>query len=335
MVKSWTHGTQITLVKNPDYWNTNHSGYSATPAYLDEIDYPIIRDQATQYLTFQKGTLGACDVPSGSFISSQQLPNVKSGTWSVNLYEQAATQFVGITWNKQYGASDLLPLRQALVYAADRNSVCKIGTQGVNLPSDLIVPLGMKGVVAGVNPYPYDPSKAQPLIDTLNSSGVKIPLPIPYWYNTGFGAAENAQILVAGWQKAMPSLNFKLSGLETNAYWTTLGKNAAPGLFRMGWVGDWPTLDDFIYLFTTTGGKTLSYTWYSNPQVDKLVAQARATVDQTQANDLYNQAQKVILTDAPCVPLFTYRQAIIVNNKYGGFNFSPYYYPNMWEIWQK
>ena len=335
MVKSWVHGTQITLVKNPNYWNTSHSGYSATPGYLDEIDYPIYHDAATQYLAFQKGTLGACFVPEGSYISSKQLANVKNGQWSVNLYDQASVQFIAFAMDKAYGSSALLPLRQALVYSADRNSVCKVGTQGVDLPSDLIVPLGMKGVVEGLNPYPYDPSKAQPLIAKLNASGVKIPTPIPYLYNTGYGADENAQILVAGWQKAMPSLTFKLSGMETASYWPALAKNQAPGLFRMGWVGDWPTLDDFIYLFSTTGGKTLSYSFYSNPEVDKVITQARGTIDQTQANNLYNEAQKLILADAPCIPLFTYRQPVIVNNKYGGFNFSPYDYPNLWQVWEK
>ena len=41
---------------------------------------------------------------------------------------------------------------------------------------------------------------------------------------------------MAGWQKAMPSLKFKLNGIETNSYWTQAGENKAPGMLRMGWI---------------------------------------------------------------------------------------------------
>ena len=70
----------------------------------------------------------------------------------------------------------------------------------------------------------------------------------------------------------------------------------------MGWIADYPSIDNFIYLFTTEGGKYGSYSCYSNPQVDKLFKQARSTVDETQRLNLYNEAQKLILADAPVRP---------------------------------
>ena len=39
MVDSWKHNQSITLVKNPDYWNTSNSGNSATPGYVDTIEH--------------------------------------------------------------------------------------------------------------------------------------------------------------------------------------------------------------------------------------------------------------------------------------------------------
>ena len=88
----------------------------------------------------------------------------------------------------------------------------------------------------------------------------------------------------------MPSLKFKLNGVETNSYWTQAGENKFDGLVRMGWIADYPSIDNFIYLFTTSGGKYGSYSFYSNPEVDKLFEQARATVDETERNNLYNEA---------------------------------------------
>jgi ABC-type transport system substrate-binding protein len=103
----------------------------------------------------------------------------------------------------------------------------------------------------------------------------------------------------------------------------------------MGWVGDYPLLDNFIYLFTTEGGSYGSYTWYSNPEVDKLFTEARATADVAQANELYNQAEKLILADAPCIPLYTYRDARITNNRIAGFNYNSFALTDMWKLWVK
>ena len=97
----------------------------------------------------------------------------------------------------------------------------------------------------------------------------------------------------------MPSLTFKLNGIETNSYWTQAGENKAPALLRMGWIADYPSIDNFIYLFTTEGGKYGSYSWYSNAEVDKLFKEARSTTDEAQRFNLYNEAQKLILADAP------------------------------------
>ncbi len=103
----------------------------------------------------------------------------------------------------------------------------------------------------------------------------------------------------------------------------------------MGWIADYPSIDNFIYLFTTDGGKYGSYSRYSNPQVDKLFQQARSTIDTTARNDLYNQAQKIILTDAPCVPVYTYRDVRASNNRVGGFNYNAFGLVDMWNVWVK
>jgi oligopeptide transport system substrate-binding protein len=336
MLASWKHNQSLSLVKNPDYWNTSGSGNSATSGYVDTINFPIYHDDSTMYLAFQKGTLDFSPIPQGSWLAAQNLPNVKNGTWTAKAYPNAGVQFISVSMGKPtLGGSANLPIRAALNYAVDRNAVCNVVNQGVLIPNDEIVPQSMPGYMAGLNPYPYDPSKAQPELDKFTAAGGKLPQNIPYWYNTGYGAAANAQALIAGWQKAMPSLTFKVSGLETNAYFTAVDTLKPPALFRLGWSADWPSIDDFIYLFTTKGGLYGSYTQYSNPQVDKLFSQARATADVTQANNLYNEAQKLILADAPCVPVFTYRDPRITTNRIGGFNYNAYAFVDMWKLWVK
>jgi len=52
-----------------------------------------------------------------------------------------------------------------------------------------------------------------------------------------------------------------------------------------------------------TGGR-FNYPKYSNPQVDKLLAQARTVPDQTMRMALYQQCQQIIADDLPQVFLY-------------------------------
>jgi len=336
MVQTWKHNRSITLVKNPNYWNTSDSGNSATPGYFDTISATIFTDVSVEWLAFQKGTTDYSSVPPGNVHAAENNAKVKNGDWTAKLYPSTTVYFLTFAMNKPLLGGDAnLPIRAALNYAADRQPVCNIINEGVDIPSDSIVPVTIPGYKAGLNPYPYDPAKAQPELDKFTSAGGKLPSNIPYWFNSGAGHDKIAQALVAGWTKAMPSLSFKLNGIETNSYWTQLAEGKAPGMFRMGWIADYPSIDNFIYLFTTSGGLYGSYSRYSNPQVDKLFEQARSTVDETQRYSLYNEAEKLIMSDAPCVPIYTYRDFRVTNNRIGGFTYNAFAQINMWEMWIK
>jgi len=334
MVSDWKHNQSVTLVQNPDYWNKDGaSPNSATAGYVSTINMPIYTDTNTEWLAFQKGTIDYSTIPTGNFRAAQNNPSTKDGTWTVKAYPSTAVYFISVSMNKpMLGGSANLPIRAALNMSADRTAVSQIVNEGISIPSDEIVPITIPGYVPNLNPYPYAPDQAQAELDKFTGT---LPQNIPYWFNSGAGHDKIAQALIAGWQKAMPSLTFKLNGIETNSYWTQAGQNKAPALLRMGWIADYPSIDNFIYLFTTEGGKYGSYSWYSNPQVDKLFKQARSTIDQTQRFNLYNEAQKLILADAPCVPVYTYRDARATNNRMGGFSYNSFGLVNMWSVWVK
>ena len=116
-------------------------------------------------------------------------------------------------------------------------------------------------------------------------------------------------MLQAGWQKA--GIDVKLTNFEWGTFLDKLAKgNEGSGsqLFRMGWSADYPSMDNFLYpLFQSAMSNTM-YTFYSNTQVDDLIEQARQTIDTAQRQNLYAQAEKMILTDMPAIPLYFYRQ---------------------------
>jgi oligopeptide transport system substrate-binding protein len=326
MVKSWVHNQSVTLVKNPNYWDKAGAGY------VDTINMPIIQTDTTAYLDFQKGTIDYSTVPSGQWRATLNSPNVKSGKWTAKAYPSTSVYFISINMSKSLGAASMLPIRQALNYGADRVAVCNVVREGIPIPDDEFIPVTIAGYQPGLNPYPYDPAKGTAAVSAWKSAnGGQNPPEIPYWYNSGTYHGDVAQALTAGWDKL--GLTFKLSGILTNSYWTELGENKGPGIYRVGWIEDYPSIDNFVYLFTTAGGKYGSYSYYSNKKVDQTFQQARATIDQTQRFALYNQAVKMALTDAPCVPIYTYRDARVTNNRIGGFNYDAAGFVDMNKVW--
>ncbi len=166
------------------------------------------------------------------------------------------------------------------------------------------VPVGIPGYVADQNPYPYDPEGATTIVAGLGT----VPT-LSYWYNTDEGHQKVGEVLQAGWQAA--GIDIKLSNFEWGTFLDKLSKgNEGSGsqLFRMGWSADYPSMDNFLYPLFQSASRARSYTFYSNTQVDDLIQQARQTIDTPQRQNLYAQAEKLILTDMPAIPLYFYRR---------------------------
>ena len=75
-----------------------------------------------------------------------------------------------------------------------------------------------------------------------------------------------------------------------------------PQFFSMGWVADYPDPEDFLDILFHSRS-SLNHCRYSNPQLDQLLEQARVEQNAQRRMQLYQQAEALILQDAPWVPL--------------------------------
>lgn len=74
------------------------------------------------------------------------------------------------------------------------------------------------------------------------------------------------------------------------------------GMFRMGWVMDYPSMENYLGpLYSTTGSS--NYYGYSNPEFDSLVKQGAAAPNQDEAIKKYQQAEDLLAKDMPVLPL--------------------------------
>ncbi len=73
------------------------------------------------------------------------------------------------------------------------------------------------------------------------------------------------------------------------------------------------------FLMASDGGS--NYGSYSNPDVDKALAQAKDEMDPAKRNALWGQAQQQIVKDAPWILLYEYARVVAHNKNLQGYAF--------------
>ena len=321
-LQEWAHDREIDLVRNPHWWAAS----ATNGPFVDAIHMPEFTDPSTEWLAFQAGNIDFSTVPVGQVQSSEKLAAQKG--WVAKMWPQLAVEFIGINQRDPVvGGAKNLPLRQALSYSVDRNAVIDTVEEGVPLMPNGMVPVGIPGSNISTLPYPYDPAKAKSLVQSLGT----VPS-LRLWYNTGANFDEVLAPVQAGWQAI--GLHVTMTGYEWGTYLAKCARGTQDQLFRLGWSADYPSMDDFLYpLFQSSVSNANTFTSYSNPTVDALFATARGTLDQTQRLQIYAEAEKLILADAPVIPMYFDRDYRVMNTRVLGQQHDPMGSEDMNLVW--
>ncbi len=328
MVDRWVHGKYIDLVKNPDYWDAEHAGY------VDRIHLPIM-DVKTQWQEFQKGKVDFTSVPRDQVAAARDDPKVRNGSWKAVAWPQPCVIMVGMSQKSpKVGGPANLSLRQALSYAVDRAAVIA-AKDNASVPATGLVPDGIPHSNAGGPVYSSDAEKAKRLVTQIS------PLPaLRYLSLETLGGSPQSFSnlegpLLSGWKSA--GLVVTLRGCRWNTWIREGIKGTVGDLYIIGWVADYPSPDNFLYtLFhSSSSGAGSIWTFYSNSQVDRLLQEARRTLDERLRLDLYAQAERRILSDAPVIPLYFYRDFRVADTRVQNQVLDPMGAMDMWKVWVK
>jgi len=93
-----------------------------------------------------------------------------------------------------------------------------------------------------------------------------------------------------------------LKSTEWSTYIGTVSKSGYP-FFLLGWFPDYPDTDNYLTPWADSAANAGQGVNYKNADMDKLLADARATSDKAQRTDLYAKAQAQYAKDAITVPL--------------------------------
>ncbi|MCE5329567.1 ABC transporter substrate-binding protein, partial [bacterium] len=280
-------------------------------AYLDGAKYVIIPDEQTAFLEFQAGNLEYTEIPIGQIKAVQADPQWKDG---VIIHPMLGLYYYGMNMNAEPFKGNLA-LREAIGLMIDRQNICEVISEGVNAPATGFVPPGIPGFQENAMGYTFDLEKAkEKLAEAGYPEGKGLPV-LKLGYNTGSGHEKIAEAIQA--DAAKIGIKIEVEGFE----WGTMLEKAKAGeiiFYRLGWQADYPTMDNFLYPSFYSKSSD-NYSDYNNPEVDKLLLEARSTTDKAQREAKYQEVEKMILKDAAFAPIYFYGTRRIIQPYVKGF----------------
>jgi ABC-type oligopeptide transport system substrate-binding subunit len=288
MLESPRTDTEIVLVKNPE-WGGDIFGN--TEATLDKITFRVFADPDTSFQALEAGEVHNANIPPGRVEDAE----ANFGT-TIDVDILGSYHFELKYDDPVIGGPDNKLLRQAISQAIDREQINEAVYQGLRETSTGITPIGIPGQEVGLCDYcAYDAEAAQAAFDEWTAAGNSLDAPLQIQFNAGAGHEDVVQIMIDN--LAAIGIQAQAEPFPTETYFTELSDGACQ-ICRSGWFADYPTYDNFMYdLFHSDSIGGNNHGFYSNPEFDALVDEAKQTVDPDAQGELFRQAESILLND--------------------------------------
>lgn len=307
----WRSNEAVVIEKNPDYWGEM--------AGTEAVVFRPITDANTR----------VAEMLAGGIDMMVEVPPNSLGQFQGDAYkviEQAGPHVWFLILNAKEGPFADKLVRQAANYAINKEALVNDVLEGTaEVAAGPTPPAFAWAYNDALDPYPYDPEKAKELLAEAGAEGAELTF---YVTEGGSGMLDPIPMGTAI-QADLEAVGFDVS-IETYEWNTFLGE-VNPGLegkadmAEMAWMTNDPDTLPYLALRTdawpSEGGFNSGY--YSNPEVDDLLEQARVSTDQAERAELYKQMQEIVQDDAPWVFVANWKQNAVTSDRVENFSLEP------------
>ncbi|HEV2034111.1 MAG TPA: peptide ABC transporter substrate-binding protein [Candidatus Dormibacteraeota bacterium] len=276
--------THLKVVPNTHYWGARPS--------LTAIDFVVVNDGASALAKYKNGDLDTIAVQPAQ--AASVAGDAKLG---MELVKTPSLTVFWIEFRVDAPPFNNPKLRLALAEAIDRNAFVAQIFQGQGMAAETFIPKGMHGYAPGLgSPQKFDVAQARAAmsasgVTAAQLSGVKF----SYDQSSDFGKATAT--FVRDQLKANLGIDIALEALDTN----TLSSRLTSGDFQIagpsGWTADFPDPSNWFDYFLTTSSNNVAF--YQNQQYDNFVRVASSDLQSARRDQEYQQAQQMLVADAP------------------------------------
>ena len=293
----WQHDQMISTVRYDDYGG-------AEPAKIDALNFPIYADVNTAYTDLQAGAIDIMySVPPDQIESARQEfgDNFLEGETSIYTY-------IGFpTYDESFADPNL---RKAFSMAVDRQAI----TDAIlpdRVPADSFVSPAVAGYREGAcgENCTYNPEMAQQLLEEAGGWEGELIL----WFNSGAGHDQWMEAVANQLRENLGIQEITFESLDFAQYLPNLENEDVTGPFRLGWIMDYPSPQNYLENLLYTDASS-NYTGWSNEEFDSLIDEGNAAESIEAGLESYQQAEDIAIEEMPQMPMFFDRLAAAHND---------------------
>lgn len=292
---------EVILARNPDYWGT--------APRLEQVHFMVVPDATTRALELRKGSADIVinALTADTVLTLERDPNLE-------VLRAPGTVLSYLTFNLRDPILKDVRVRQAIAYAIDRQPIIHYLMRDFARPAFSILPLESWAYSGDVPHYDYNPEHARQLLDHAGYPAVN---GVRFHLTMKTSTEESTRLMTAVFQQQLRAVGIALD-IRTYEFATFFADitHGSFQLYSLRWVGGNEDPDIFGYVFDSSKfpphGANRSF--YANPRVDALIAQARSELDQNARKQLYAEVQRIVADDLPYINLW-YQDNILVHTR--------------------
>lgn len=299
--KEWKSGQEISLAKNENYWGKKPN--------IDGVVFKVVPEDATRLAMIETGEAHINDQVPVTEIERIEA----SDTMELYRTEGLAVEFLGFNVKKK--PFDDVRVRKAISHAIEREAIIKGVYNNVGTLANVAMSPKVFGYSDKVKPYDYDLNEAKKLLKEAGyEKGLEITL-VTSDRKERINMAEVIQSQLKG-----IGVNVKIQVMEYGAFIETLNKGQHEMVIN-GWgnaTGD-GDYNQYNLFHSSSQGPAGNHFYYSNPEVDKLIEDARRETDEKTRLKLYEEVMQKEIDDAVYIPIRNYEYLAVSNKNVSGY----------------
>lgn len=237
--------------------------------------------------------------------------------------------YIGLNVNEP--PFDDINVRQALSHAINKPLIADRILANMAVPAHAILPPGFPGYSESIRGLEYDEDRARELLAASRYAGdmPRIVITVP---GTGGAVGLDLEVILQAWEDTL-GIVAEVQQVEWATFLEDLDDRRLQAFAGLAWQADYPDPQDFLDIKLHSQSK-LNDTGYANPEVDRLLEDARMAQAWEERQSLYNRAEQLIVDDAPWIPLWYSGDRMILLKPYvRGYTITPLIAPKMREVW--
>jgi peptide/nickel transport system substrate-binding protein len=302
---------EVIVQRNENSWQR--------PPNIPRIRFAVIPDAITRALELEKGSGDAC-----INCLTADMVSVLAKRPHLSIDVSPGTKMNYISFNTQDSVLRDIHVRQAIAYAINRPLIIQSLWRGQAQLAESLLPTEHWAWTGDVHKYPFDPAKANALLDAgggkRGRDGVRFRLAM----KTSTDESSRLLAMILQQQLREVGIALEVRSFEFATFYSDITKGAFQ-MYTLRWLGGNEDPDIFRYAYDSASfpPRGANRGHYVNAELDKLIREASQSSDQNKRRTDYVRVQQILSEELPSINLWYLDAVLVHTRRLGNIQISP------------